>query len=397
MKEKKALILSEVFYPEEFVINDLVNEWEMQGYQVEVLTRVPSYPFGKVYKGFKNKLYQTTYFNSVKIHRVPVIQGYQKSVIVKLANYFAFMFWTFWAILFIGKRYDRVFIFQSGPLTMATAGILMKKLFKTKVTIWTQDLWPDTVYAYGFKKTFFLSSCLDSFVRWIYKNCDSILVSCEGFIEKIHRYVSDKEVVFIPNWSIMDYTPQGAVSLPGKFNFTFAGNIGKVQNLDNVVLGFGEFVKTHPHAWLNIIGNGSFLEELKLLIKQQAIPNVNCTGRIPMAEMADYYEASDVLIISLIDVPLYETMVPSKFQAYLAAGKPIFAIFNGEIRIMVEKYGLGLGAKPTDVRDIATGYAEFVHLSPEEFAAMINNCTKLHEEMYNREKIIEKLNTIFWA
>ena len=57
--KKKVLVLGEAFYPEDFLVNDLVREWEKSGFQFEVLTRAPSYPFGKVYKGYKNKLYQT--------------------------------------------------------------------------------------------------------------------------------------------------------------------------------------------------------------------------------------------------------------------------------------------------------------------------------------------------
>ena len=55
-KRKKVLVLGEAFYPEDFLINDLVKEWEKDGYQFEVLTRAPSYPFGKVYAGYKNKV-----------------------------------------------------------------------------------------------------------------------------------------------------------------------------------------------------------------------------------------------------------------------------------------------------------------------------------------------------
>ena len=58
MNSKKALVLGEAFYPEDFIINDLVKDWEKDGYKFEVLTRTPSYPFGKVYKGYKNKIYQ---------------------------------------------------------------------------------------------------------------------------------------------------------------------------------------------------------------------------------------------------------------------------------------------------------------------------------------------------
>ena len=219
---KKLLVICEAFYPEDFLINDLVHEWEKNNYQFEVLTRTPSYPYGKVYEGYKNKFYQITYFNSIKIHRFPVLQGYEKSTIVKILNYFSFVFWSCLTIFFIGRRFDRIFIYQTGPLTLATAGIIHKKLFKSKITIWTQDLWPETVYAYGFKKTKVLSYFLDKFVKWIYSNCDNILVSCEGFKERIRRFVPQKKISFIPNWSLLEYAPKMDIKLPGKYNFTFA-------------------------------------------------------------------------------------------------------------------------------------------------------------------------------
>lgn len=394
--KKKALILGEAFYPEDFIINDLAKEWEKEGYEFEVLTRSPSYPFGKVYEGYRNKIYQTTYFNTVKVHRFPVLQGYQKNTIIKILNYFSFVFWSFWVILFIGKRFDKVFIYQTGPLTLATAGILLKKIYKAKVTIWTQDLWPETVYAYGFKQTKFLSFCLNHFVTWVYKNCDNILVSCEGFIERIHRYVPDKEIVFIPNWSLMEYKPIKNINLPGEFNFTFAGNIGKVQNLDNIVQGFGLFVQEYPKAYLNIIGDGSYLTELKTLVEKRNIPNVNFTGRKLLSEMPDYYKASDVLIISLKDVPLYEIMIPSKFQAYLSTNKPIFSIFNGEVSRMVNKYQIGLTAFPSDIEDIASGFAKFISLSANEIKLYSQKSADLLNQVFNREAIIRTINSTFW-
>lgn len=393
---KKALVLGEAFYPEDFIINDLVKEWEKDGYEFEVLTRAPSYPFGKVYEGYKNKIYQTTYFGSIKIHRFPVWQGYQKSTIIKILNYFSFVFWSFWVILFIGKRFDKVFIYQTGPLTLATAGILLKKFYRAKVTIWTQDLWPETVYAYGFKQTKFLSYCLDRFVKWIYKNCDDILVSCEGFIERIRRYVPGKKIDFVPNWSLMEYKPTKEIVLPGKFNFTFAGNVGKVQNLDNIIKGFGIFVKTYPEVWLNIIGDGSFLKELIQLVEKDRIPNVNFTGRKTLSEMPDYYKASDVLIISLKDVPLYEIMIPSKFQAYLSTNKPIFSIFKGEVSEMVDKYQIGITAHPSNIDDISRGFEDFVNLSKEEYQNLSKNSVLLLENVFNKTNIINNINSIFW-
>lgn len=394
---KKALILGEAFYPEDFLINDLVKEWEKKGYRFEVLTRVPSYPHGHIYKGYKNKIYQTTYYNSIKIHRIPIIPGYERSVLIKLLNYFSFVFWSCWVILFIGKRFDKVFIYHTGPLTLAISGILLKKIYKAHVTIWTQDLWPDTVYAYGFKRSKLLSYCLDKFVKWIYTNCDSILVSCNGFIDRLYPYTLHKKIEFIPNWSLIEYNPSRKVTLPGKFNFTFAGNVGKVQNLENIVKGFEIFSNNHQDIYLNILGDGSFLSDLKKIVSDRYIKNINFTGRIPLREMSDYYAASDVLILSLKDVPIYENMIPSKFQTYLCTFKPIYAIFNGEVRRLVENYNIGIGASPGNITDIAKGFNYFLCLSTEELEVISKNSKMLLDSVFNRNKIIHKINSIFWT
>lgn len=49
MKKKKALVIGEAFYPEDFLINDLVQEWEKGQYEFEVLTRTPSYPLSLIH------------------------------------------------------------------------------------------------------------------------------------------------------------------------------------------------------------------------------------------------------------------------------------------------------------------------------------------------------------
>lgn len=394
--EKKTLILCEVFYPEDFLINDLVKIWEQQGRNLEVLTRVPSYPFGKVFSGYKNKIYQTSFYGQTKVHRIPVWQGYQNSTLIKVLNYLSFVFWSFWVILFIGHRFDKVFIYQTGPLTLATAGILMKKIYGTKVILWTQDLWPDSVFAFGFKKNKILTFCLDCFVKWIYKNSDEILMSCEGFEKSIKSYVPWQNPIFIPNWSLIQHCPTNKITLPGEFNFTFAGNIGTVQNLDNVVRGFKLFVKEYPKVWLNIIGDGSYMSKLQMLVKEENIPNVNFTGRKPLQEMPNYYEASDVLLLSLKDVPLYEIMIPSKFQTYLPTGKPIYAIFKGETRNIVEKYHIGIGANPNAVGNIAKGFEQLVNLSKEECSEMSKNAIKLSKTIFDKSKIIDRINSLLW-
>ena len=58
MTKKRILIVTEYFYPEEFKINDIALSWKEKGYEVDVLTTVPSYPESQIYKGYENKIYQ---------------------------------------------------------------------------------------------------------------------------------------------------------------------------------------------------------------------------------------------------------------------------------------------------------------------------------------------------
>ena len=395
MQDKTVLIIGEAFFPEEFVINDLARYWKKNGCKVEVLTRTPSYPVGEVFSGYKNKLYQKTYYQNIPIHRIPVIEGYQKSKVIKILNYISFVFFASIVALFIGRKFDKIFVYQTGPLTVALPGVLIKKIYNKNLTIWTQDLWPDTVYAYGFKSSKILDFVLNNLVRLVYNSSDQIVVSCKGFTPKITSYLkSAKKIFWVPNWSIINEPSTKKIRLPGKTNFTFAGNIGKVQNLENVLMGFQLAVKEYPEAYLNIVGNGSSLKDLKSLVENEKIPNVNFTGRKPLIEMPNYFEASDVLLISLVDVPIYEIMIPSKFQTYLQYKKPIFAVMKGEVPDLIREHGLGLSADSNDIEMIGTRFKEMMSLSKKEMEVMSLSAQKLLSHSFDRNKNLKRLTQI---
>lgn len=392
----KYLIVGEAFYPEEFLINDLVKEWESKGHAIEVLTRAPSYPFGKVFPGYKNKLYQKEKWGNITIHRFPVIQGYHKSTLIKVLNYFSFVVFGCCVALFIGRRYRKIFIYHTGPLSLAIPAILIKKLCKVPATIWSFDLWPATVYAYGFKKTKLLSWFLDGLVKWVYKNCEHIIVSSHGFVSEINKYVPEKPIHVAQNWPQTSTVVKEKTHIEfasGKIHFTFTGNVGKVQNLENVILGFRD--TNMPNAVLNIIGDGSHLEYLKELVNREQIANVIFHGRVPVTQIDDILAKSDVLLISLMPDPVMELTLPLKFQTYLSASKPIYAVMLGEVKRIVEANHLGVTAHPLQVNEIAEGFKRF-DLSAKEKEEIKLSCEKLVSGPFNREKTIAMLSSVFF-
>ena len=81
---QKILIVTECFYPEEFKINDVALGWIEKGYEVDVLTLVPTYPQGKVFAGYKNKLiYQKDMYEDINVYRIRGITGYRDSLFKK--------------------------------------------------------------------------------------------------------------------------------------------------------------------------------------------------------------------------------------------------------------------------------------------------------------------------
>ena len=390
---KKILIVTECFYPEEFKINDVALSWKGKGYDVDVLTLLPSYPLGKIYSGYKNKIYSKCEWQGINVYRVHAVLGYKDSTLKKVLKYVNFMILGSIVSLFIGKKYDYVLGFNMSALTGMLPAILIGKLYKKPVTFWALDIWPDSVYAYGFKKTKALSYFLDKFVKFMYNNVDNIALSSNGFESKLRPYTrSDLTFNYLPQWADdldMDLEPAD-LSIDDKVHFTFAGNIGKVQNLENIINAFCLLSSEYQEkSQFNIIGDGSNLGNLKQLANNN--PNIVFHGKKPRSDMASYYKASDFLIISLIDEPIFSVTVPAKTQTYIAAKKPILAIINGDTASIIQENNLGLCVDPSKIDAIATMFQRCIDMSQTERQSFTNENDRLLATIFNKEKTIDKL------
>jgi glycosyltransferase involved in cell wall biosynthesis len=389
---KRILIVTECFYPEEFKINEVAIEWKNKGYEVDVLTTVPTYPESKIYDGYQNKLYQKDSWQGINIYRVKAVTGYKTSLFKKLLKYFSFMINGSILALFIGKKYDYIFGFNMSALTGMMPATIIKKIYKKPLTLWAQDIWPASVYAYGFKKTKFLSFCLDKFVKFMYHNIDNIAISGKGFEKELKPYCKDElKFNYLPNWADdLDMNMEAEkLSINKKVHFTFAGNIGKVQNLENIIIAFDRLDKEHQDkAQLNIIGDGSASEELRQLTNNK---NIIFHGRKPRSDMAKYYKASDFLIVSLIDKDIFSITVPAKTQTYIKAQKPILAIINGDTAKLIEENNLGFIAHPNNLQEIENVFIKAINSNEKQIKEFISNCENLTNTIFNKNIIIDKL------
>lgn len=395
---KKLLIISEVFYPEEFLINDLAKYWKRNGIDVHVLTRNPSYPFGKIYSGYKNKLFQDEIFNGIYIHRVQFIAGYKNNKLLKAINYLWNMLLGFYWVLINRNKYSLIFVYHTGSLTFASLGAFFKIFNHSKVVIWSQDIWPNGIFAYGIKETKILKYFLITFVKWTYSKCDQIIVSCPGFINVLKDYMPNSDIKFIPQWPNIAKSINSEIELEGDFNFTFAGNIGSVQNIENVIKGFDLYLKKshHTNIYFNIIGDASYLKSFILENQNIQFENIRFHGRYPSKDMYSFFKKSDVLLLSLIDTPITNLTIPAKFQAYLCAEKPILGIINGEVMSLILNNNLGWSCPPSNIKAISDIFQEIIETPKKCYQEKINNCQEFLEKNFNRENNILKITNILF-
>lgn len=392
-KNKKILIVAECFLPEEFKINDVALSWVAKGYSVDVLTLTPTYPLGKVFLGYKNRFFYKEILEGINIYRVRAVSGYRENFVKKLLRFLNFMCLGSFAAVLIGHKYDYIFGFNTGALTSMLPAVIASKMYRKPLMFWVQDVWPGSLYAFGFRKNKVSAYLLDGFVRFMHKNISSIAISGKGFEEKLRPYVRHNlNFHYLPNWAdALDMNvPPVIFSQEPAVQFTFAGNIGKQQNLENIINAFCLMpAKYQQQSQLNIIGDGPKLNELQVLSKDN--PRVVFHGKQKRESMSGFYKASDFLIVSLVDEPIFSVTVPSKTQTYIAARKPIIAIINGDTADLVNEYNLGPCAHPSDVFEISNLFQECVGLDVEQRLKFVSKNDYLLDVIFNREKIIDGL------
>ena len=394
-----VLVITERFYPESFLINDLVQEWDAAGFDVRVLTQVPSYPIDRVFSGYIN---QTSRSHEAGVHvtRIKTVTGYSRSLIRKIMSYLNFLARGTYQVLRYHRTITHLFVYHTGPLTQAFPAALLKILKPhVRTTIWTQDVWPDTVFAYGLSPYGAPAVILKFFVRLVYRFFDAVIVSSPGFSARLQPYLPAlKKPVFIPQWVPDAFANAGGVTDlvfdQGKTKFIYTGNIGTMQNLFNVVAAFRSVV---DDAHLYILGDGSKRAELSDYIAGNGVQNVHMLGPVPQSEVQSCIRQCDFAVLSLTPSDLINLTIPAKFQAYLSAGRPILCVANGEVRGLVENQDLGITANPDNVGDISAKIGDAMHADIRTRQKWMENMRKLLTSAYSKESSVKGITDIVYA
>ena len=114
----KILFLTQYFPPETGAaqnrLSDLASRLAEAEHSVTVLTALPSYPTGRIFDGYRGRLWMNENRNGVKVVRTWVYTTSQKGFVPRMLNYLCFSIVAFLAGLATARRADLVFV-ESPP------------------------------------------------------------------------------------------------------------------------------------------------------------------------------------------------------------------------------------------------------------------------------------------
>lgn len=399
----RILVVSQYFWPENFRVNDLVQEFVQRGHDITVLTGYPNYPGGEIFEDFRKAPSAFSHFAGAKVCRVP-LSARGKGGLSLALNYLSFMLSAavLGSLRLRGQSFDVVFVFEPSPVTIGIPAVVLGKLKKAPVVFWVLDLWPETLAAVGVVRSRCFLKVIGWLVRFIYNRCELILGQSKGFLGGIAKYCSDaRKIRYFPSWAEEVFNHGGVQLAPevplqdGSFNVLFAGNIGEAQDFP-AVLDAAEFLKHIPAIRWLIVGDGRMTDWLRQeIIRRGLEQRFLLLGRFPFERMPSFYAHAHALLVSLKADPVFSLTIPGKVQSYLMAGIPLVGMLDGEGANVIREAQAGIACSAGDSLGLAQAVQELAAMSKDERLILGRNGRAYAKQEFGRKALMDRLEGWF--
>jgi len=395
----KILVISQYFWPEEFLINDFVKGLKKRGHDVEVLTGLPNYPSGSFAKGYNLLGPYKDSFEGCTVYRVPLSPRGNGAGWRLALNYVSFVLFSLAkGVTFFRKKYDCILVFQLSPVSVGIPGRFIKFITGSKLFLWVQDLWPESISATGGTNNPIVLRGVGNLTKWIYRGCDAVMIQSKAFkASVINMGVSPDRIHYYPNWADDFFSGEPAVCLgeeqnllPEGFRIMFAGNIGAAQDFETILSAAEITQNKNPRIQWVVIGDGRQRQWVESEIKARSLNNVHMLGRHPKKKMPAFFKLADAMLVSLKSEPIFALTIPSKLQAYFACAKPVLASLDGEGARIVTEAGAGLSVPAENPVSLAEAALLLAGKDQKEMRELGENARVYGEENFSIESNISR-------
>ena len=348
--------------------------WVADGHQVTVITGVPNHPKGEIFPGYENRWIQEENRDGIRVIRTWMYLGSSENSITRSLNYILFAFTVLYAS-FLAKNPD-VVVATTPQFFSGVAGLIVSRLKRRPFVLEVRDLWPDSIVQLLQLRRGILVRFLETIERALYKSTAGIVVNSRAFIDHIATFGVPKErIALIYNgvdpslFQVRERDPQllQEYGLDGQFLVAYIGTLGMAHGLVTV-LDAAELLRDLEDVVFVLIGDGADRVRLEQEIRERGLENVRLLGLRPRSEIPRWLASIDVSLVLLRDIPVLETVVPSKIFETLAEARPVLVAGRGEIRRMIEEAKAGFVIDP-EVPDQLARAIRYIRSHPEEAQA----------------------------
>ena len=399
----KLLILTQYFPPEigapQNRLYELAVRLQQKGADISVLTAMPNYPQMQIHQAYKGKFYSYEEMNSLKVHRAWIYVSKSKSIIIRLINYFSFVFSSLLIGLIKIKKHD-ILIVESPPLFLGITAYLLSRVKKAELVFNVSDLWPESAEKLGLvtnKSMLKLSTYLEEFC---YRKATLITGQTQGICKNISTRFPQKKVYWLKNGVDVNFyntdkpiernwREENGFSMED-FILIYAGIIGYAQGLEVIIESAKNLVNQGDIKFV-FLGSGPEKEKLLNLKNKFNLKNISFFEAVPKVKMQDILMATDASIIPLRKLDIFKGAIPSKIFENLALRKPIILGVEGEAKeLFIDDAKAGLAFEPENANDLSQKIVE-AYTNRNQLKEFGNNGYLFVKQYFSRDVIANDL------
>ncbi len=398
--EKRILVYTNHYYPENFKINDVVRWIEEDNHNIRVITQIPNYPNGDFFNGYGLFFKSYQIFGKTTINRLPVIPRKSGNNLFLALNYISYFissfFFTIYLLIFV-KKFDYIIVHHTSPPLISLHPILYSLFYKTKKIYWELDIWPETLQALGIIKSNFILEQIKKIMTKIYSYYDLILIGSMKYEEILKSRFKGK-IQYFPNWADQLIEKKSTnkkieINTPKDHKtIMYTGNIGFAQNFDEIIKLCYKTVNEKIY-WV-FIGDGRFKNNLSQIIDNNPKLKVKLINPVKVDIIKSYINQSDFTLLSLSPKGIFNKTVPAKLQTYMCLSKPVIGIISGEAKDIIKNSNCGIIIDLSKIEESVEKITEIVNFDEATIALLGNNGKKYYDKYFNsslRKNEIKKL------
>ena len=397
--QKKILVVTQHFWPENFRINDIVEGFLQDGIAVDVLCGLPNYPKGEWFPGYSAAGPFEEEWHGARLYRCKEVPRRGNTSVNIFLNYVSWPWYAAHALHRLPGGYDAVFCFNTSPVLMCWPAIRYAKKHHIPFTNYVLDIWPENLYSVLNVKNKALRAIAQGVSDALYKKADRLIAMSEPLQQRLCQRtgMSPQKIAVIPQYCEDFYAvPQPDAALQaqfgGQFNLVFTGTFTPAQSLETVITAVQDArSRGADMLHLLLVGDGMSRAALEAKVKElHAEDAVTFYGSVPATDIPKFTALADALIVCLSDSPDLGLTVPAKVASYMAAGKPVLASMDGAGNAAVAAAG-GLRSPACDAAALADNLLALTRMGAAQRAAMGQSAKEYYLAHYRRSELLRKL------